>query len=86
MKWQYSPAAAHKTPCKGNPLLDTVARRWMTASSPMQITFNSLYSSSRTILKHNFSEQFSHIILGFTMKKHGKGIFYPYNRLHLNVL
>jgi hypothetical protein len=85
IKWQYSPAAAHGTLCKGNPL-DTVARRWITASSPMQIIFNSLYSSSRTILKHDFSEQPSHIILGFTMNKHGKGIFYPYKGLHLNIL
>jgi hypothetical protein len=85
MKWQYSSAAAHGTLYKGNPL-DTVARSWMTASSPMQIIFNSLYSSSRTILKHDFSEQSSHIILRFTMNKHGKSIFYPYKGLHLNVL
>jgi len=65
----------------------------------MKIIFNSLYSSSRTILKYDMSEQFSHIILQydmseqsshiilqFTMNKHGKGIFYPYKGLHLNVL
>jgi len=74
MKWQYSPAAAHGTLCKGN-ALNTVARRQMTASSPMQIIFKSLYSSSRTILKHDLSEQSSYIILGFTTNKHGKGIF-----------
>jgi len=52
MIWQYIPAAAHGTLCKWN-ALDTLARRQMSASSPMQIIFKSLYSSSRTILKHH---------------------------------